>query len=96
MRIKLKLRSSQIGPDLRKKDRRLSQVPNLAHDEFVRNTPIRTGNARRRTRLQGSTIKANYPYAERLDQGYSRQAPQGMSEPTIEFIRREIRQILGR
>lgn len=95
-RPKLRLKTNRIRPDLAKKDRRLSQIPHLAHEEFVRQTPVRTGNARRRTRLQGSTIKADYPYAERLDQGWSRQARDGMSEPTIEFIRRKINEILGR
>jgi hypothetical protein len=45
-------------------------------------TPIRSGNARSRTSLSGDTIYADYPYATRLDNGYSRQAPAGMSKPT--------------
>jgi hypothetical protein len=45
--------------------------------------------------LQGSKIKANYNYAVPLDEGWSRQAPRGMSKPTEEFIKRRIsRQIL--
>ena len=54
-----------------------------ALDKFVRTTPIRTGNARRNTRLQRDVIKADYNYASRLDEGSSRQAPRGMTEPTI-------------
>lgn len=95
-RPKLVLKTNRIRPDLQKKDKRLGRIPALAHEEFVRQTPVRTGNARRRTRLQGSTIKADYPYATRLDQGWSRQARNGMSDPTIEFIQRKIREILGR
>jgi hypothetical protein len=46
------------------------------------------GNARRSTRLRGNTIEGVYPYAERLEDGWSRQAPDGMSQPTIEHVQR--------
>ena len=58
-----------------------------AHKHFVSITPIRSGNARRNTNLVGNSIEANYPYAVRLENGYSKQAPKGMTEPTIEYIR---------
>jgi hypothetical protein len=29
-------------------------------------------------------------YAERLDQGYSNQAPKGMSDPTIDYIQQQL------
>lgn len=54
-------------------------------------TPRRTGAARRRTTLSRKTIMASYPYASRLDSGYSRQAPDGMSRPTTRHIRRLIK-----
>lgn len=54
-------------------------------------TPKRTGAARRRTTLSRKTIMASYPYATRLDEGYSRQAPDGMSAPTGRHIRRLIK-----
>lgn len=62
-----------------------------AFDYFRSVTPIRTGNARRSTRLQNDEIHANYPYAGRLDSGYSRQAPDGMTKPTEKFIQEYIR-----
>lgn len=55
------------------------------YDFFRKETPIKTGNARRNTKLQNDEIQAQYPYAVRLDQGYSRQAPNGMTEPTEKF-----------
>ena len=58
-----------------------------AYDYFRDVTPIRSGNARRRTRLVGDEIRANYAYAQRLDSGWSRQAPDGMTTPTERFIR---------
>ena len=44
------------------------------------------GNARRSTVKAQDGINANYPYAARLDEGWSRQAPRGMSDPTIAYM----------
>ena len=57
-----------------------------AYRFFRATTPIRSGNARRNTNLHQDSIEANYPYAQRLDQGYSPQAPRGMTQPTDEYI----------
>jgi hypothetical protein len=62
-----------------------------AYDYFRSITPIRTGNARRNTRLRGDEIRADYAYATRLDEGSSRQAPNGMTEPTTKFIQEYIK-----
>jgi hypothetical protein len=62
-----------------------------AYDYFRRETPVRSGNARSRTRLQGNEIQADYPYAQRLDEGYSSQSPQGMTKPTDKFIQEYIK-----
>lgn len=79
------MRARQVFLDLNKA---LTQITGLAHREFVQKTPIRSGNARRNTDLRGNEIQANYPYSVRLEKdGWSKQAPQGMSSPTIEFIR---------
>ena len=65
-------------------------IAKVAYKKFVELTPEANGNAKRNTKLQGNEIVADYPYATRLEKGYSKQAPQGMSEPTIEFIREYI------
>ena len=62
---------------------------------FVNNTPIKTGNARRRTVKTTDEIDANYPYALRLENGWSRQSPQGMVKPTLRAIRDYIKKTLG-
>ena len=62
-----------------------------AYNYFKKETPIRSGNARSRTRLQGDEIQADYAYAQRLDSGYSSQSPQGMTKPTEKFIQEYIR-----
>lgn len=62
-----------------------------AYQYFRSITPIRSGNARRNTRRQGDEVRADYAYATRLDTGWSKQAPNGMSEPTTKFIQEYIR-----
>jgi len=70
-------------------------ITDVAYKAFVKNTPYRSGNARRNTKKFGNNIDANYPYAQRLEEGYSRQAPKGMTEPTIEEVRDYVYKTLG-
>lgn len=87
----------KITGDIRKKMAQLHALPQQALDEFVDLTPIRGGNARRSTRLKNpTTISANYPYAQRLDQGYSKQAPQGMTKPWERWFTNKLKQIFGK
>ena len=54
---------------------------------FVKSiTPIDSGNARRNTFRDKNKIKGNYPYAGRLDEGWSKQAPAGIIEPSVNKI----------
>jgi len=53
---------------------------------FKSKTPTKTGNARNKTTLNGSDIQANYPYAKLLDEGRSKQNPEGMTKPTDKFV----------
>lgn len=86
MKLDIKI-TSNIDPTLKQMKRKLDKLPEDAYKVFVKETPIRSGNARRNTKLKNKkTIQANYPYAERLDEGYSKQSPQGMTEPTMDFI----------
>ncbi len=61
-----------------------SAVAKRSYEYFKSITPIQSGNARRNTRLNDTTIEANYAYADKLDKGSSRQAPKGMTEPTVQ------------
>jgi len=74
--------------------KKLNKLPSEAYTEFVKDTPIRTGNARRKTTLNGNQINANYPYAQRLDDGYSPQSPDGMTKPTLAFVKKRLKQIM--
>ena len=53
-------------------------------------TPIQTGNARRGWKKRGrgvdTVVENRVPYIKRLDEGYSRQAPNGIVRPTINEI----------
>jgi hypothetical protein len=85
---------NNLTPSLKRIQKELSQVPGKAYKYWESQTPIRSGNARRSTSLQGDTIKATYPYATRLNEGSSKQAPQGMSEPTDRFVAALIKRIM--
>jgi hypothetical protein len=77
---------------------KLQPIPGRAYEYFKGVTPIKTGNAKRNTnfekRTNGGTIRGDYPYANRLNEGYSKQAKRGMTEPTIREIRRMVRRVL--
>ena len=73
-------------------DKNLARV---AYTHFRKVTPVDSGNARRRTTLVGTEIRAQYPYATRLDTGWSKQAPNGMVKPTLQYLRDYIKKHLG-
>ena len=62
----------------------------VAYDAVVKATPIKTGNAKRSTYLRGTVIDADYDYATKLNEGYSKQAPQGMYPAGEQAIREYI------
>jgi len=61
-----------------------------AYPFLVNKTPVRSGNARNQTKLNGTTINSNYGYADRLNTGWSSQAPKGFTAPTEKQIDKEI------
>lgn len=87
---------SAITRRLQKVQTKLDQKDLLdhAHKFFRDTTPIDSGNARKRTKKEGAdTIFANYAYAQRLDKGWSKQAPDGMSKPMFAEIRKYLKGI---
>lgn len=85
---------NNINKSLKNIIKQIDKIPQEAYKVFHDNTPKRSGNARRNTKLKKSTIVANYPYAKRLDEGYSKQYPEGMTKPTEEFIKKRLKKIL--
>lgn len=94
----LRKQTNNFNLHARKVNALTSRLPRDAHSKFVKETPIDTGNAKRKTRftntIDGGTITGDYNYANRLNEGYSRQATKGMTQPTIQFIRNTIRRAL--
>lgn len=78
----------------------VDELANDAYQYFVAQTPIKSGNARRSTELDKTNSKTvivgDYPYAQRLDDGYSRQSPSGMSKPTERYLEKRINTIVGK
>lgn len=66
-----------------------SNITDYALARMKEHTPIKSGNARRNTKKKGtSTITADYPYAQRLEDNYSPQTQgKGIIQPTIEDVR---------
>lgn len=85
-----------ISQELKSIQKQLAKIPAESLKEFKALTPIRSGNARRNTHLSGDTIYASYPYAQRLDEGWSKQAPKGMTEPFEKWLDARVRKILGK
>lgn len=95
----MKATVTQAG--LNKKLQKLEDIKDAimpkAYEFFKKATPIRSGNARKQTRLTtDKTIQANYGYAGPLDQGSSKQAPQGMVKPTERHIAKLVDDYLKR
>ena len=75
-----------------------------AYKFFVAQTPVRSGNARRNTSLASmkdsktglskATIEGDYAYAQRLDEGWSKQSPNGMTGPTERYIERRLDELV--
>jgi hypothetical protein len=78
----------------------LKKVPDQllknAETELKAQTPVRSGNARNKTKLRGDKIRSNYPYAGKLDEGWSRQAPEGFTKPTIRFMDKNVDKLIKR
>lgn len=90
--MSIKLTNDKMIKSLQRMQKELDSVPKQLYDYWVSITPKKTGNARRRTRLQKDTISAQYPYAVPLDEGHSKQAPDGMSKPA----EKELEKLLNR
>lgn len=84
---------SKIKTRMDRVQREIDKVKDFAHTEFRSITPVRTGNARRNTRRTQAGVEAGYNYANRLNKGHSKQAPDGMTKPTVEAIQAFVRRI---
>lgn len=99
--IKLDI-DNAISKDLERIKRALPQTAKQGLAEYQRLTPVRSGQARRKTTVSGNSIQANYPYAGVLDLGRgqrdgqmrgSTQAPKGMTEPWTKWLEQHVDKI---
>lgn len=71
-------------------DKVVNEVRNEVYDRIVRRTPVDTGTARDGWVLaqEGSvaTINNDVPYIDELEEGSSKQAPNGMVRITLEEV----------
>lgn len=100
--LDVKFNSNSISNMLKEVKRELKKVPKEAYNVFLATTPIKSGNAKRNTKLRNDVIQADYPYAEVLDKGRhmttrglrgSEQAPEGMTKPTEQYIHDRVNRI---
>lgn len=73
----------------------VSDTAMVFESEAKKKTPIRSGNARRNwTRSSGKDsfeVENRVPYIERLESGYSKQAPRGITGPTVTAAKRRLK-----
>lgn len=87
--VKVDLSSFNKQMDQAKKA--VADLPEFAEDTMRAYTPRRSGNARSHTNLQGSSVVADYPYAQRLEDNWSPQTRgQGILTPTEKAIQKEV------
>jgi hypothetical protein len=103
MTVELKFTDLQLKAKLHDLKAIRAAVMPILYQEFVKDTPVDTGNARASTQLNANKIQANYTYAAVLDagRGYrdgqmrgSTQAPDGMTKPTLDLAKKIIPQIV--
>jgi len=90
---KLVRKTKNIDKRINQLNRALPKLVEHGYKVFKAETPIDTGNARRNTKRVRNQIRGDYPYANRLNNGWSKQSPDGMTTPTIESIRKEVKKI---
>ena len=94
MRTRLVQLSNGIERNMRELKSEIQALPEQALEKFKEFTPKQSGNARRRTRRNGSAIVADYPYANKLNEGSSSQSPDGMTKPFVEWLRQTVTKIV--
>jgi hypothetical protein len=87
----VKVNLTQFNKQMSKALNAVDDLPEFAEETMKRYTPVRSGNARRNTNLQGNTVTADYAYAQRLEDNYSPQTRgRGIIAPTEQAIQKEV------
>jgi len=90
MSVKFNVDMLDLDKLISKSEKELKNINKEAYDYFREKTPKQSGNAQRNTKLHGNKINPDYGYAKRLDDGWSNQSRDGMSDPTIDRLKYKI------
>lgn len=93
---KLRVDASAVKTMFKELEEMPKSVMKNAYPYLLSQTPVRSGNARNQTKLNDTTINSNYAYADRLNTGWSNQAPDGFTTPTEKRIDKEISNYIKR
>ena len=101
LNVTIQFNGNKVAADLnRELDQTVRQISEDYFDLVKEKTPVRTGRARRGWRLKKQrelsySVNNRVPYVGRLDEGYSKQAPRGMTRPAArEVLRTSRRRII--
>jgi hypothetical protein len=96
VKLEIEIDTKDFERTLRKLSGIVDQNWRAAGNQFRQITPRRSGNAQSKSSYNSNEIRGDYPYAGRLDEGYSKQAPAGMSDPTIRYFENGLEKDIGR
>ncbi len=92
IRFKSSFDANKMGKAVQKM---LDEIKNKTYETARSLTPVDTGFAKsrwkRKTRPKGFIVENRVEYVPFLDKGHSRQAPQGITKPTVRIINRFIK-----
>ena len=97
LNVTIQFNGNKVAADLnRELDQTVRQISQDYFDSVKEKTPVRTGRARRGWRLKKQrelsySVNNRVPYIGRLDEGYSKQAPRGMTRPAAREVLRTSR-----
>jgi hypothetical protein len=85
--LNITIRVDGVNETLAGLEREIDQVQSFILEEFRRQviprTPIDTGQARRGWQTRQNSVENRVPYIERLERGWSKQAPTGFVNQAI-------------
>ena len=88
----LKLNQQDLKRLQKDVDNAISSSMDDTYKFYRKETPVRGGNARNKTKYNKRTndITSNYDYAGRLDSGWSKQSPKGFTKPSLDYLEKQL------
>ena len=101
LNVTIQFNGTKVAADLKKEiDQSVRLISNDYFGLVKDKTPVKTGRARKGWRIKKQKqfsyrVSNRVPYIGRLDDGYSKQAPRGMTQPAAGEVLRTSRRRLG-